>query len=446
MLEKFNAKMKSLMDAIRAKSGATGTLTFEQAEDEIRKLTNTSDADATASNIEKGKTAYANGEKVTGTLSYANEYMRGTGSYDISDGFEIQVVTDYPYMVKENQELNFFASSTDFYPYAPDLGITPEKIVEGNTIFGVEGTASITKKQAYIYFESQNPFSMMVHRESGAPVPWNGILEYSLDGGITWVEWNINTWISAAIIGDAAYRICFRGTGNSEITSGTGHGSSGEYGDFEDGIWEIDGTDVRCYGDIRNILNYMNTENVAPRDGCFRSMFAGCNALTRIPDLMLDTVSGSCYDGMFAYCRNLKSLPEFLGVHAVAGSFRSMFAGCTSIKLSEVQTDEYPTPYRIGDVGNATIAPYMFANTGGTFSGTPTAGTYYLHVSNSIQEANDGEYKGPYVVTPKVDESVLLETANRLIENNINIKKIPTYEVSNEADGITFLIGEEGLV
>jgi hypothetical protein len=59
-----------------------------------------------------------------------------------------------------------------------------------------------------------------------------------------------------------------------------------------------------------------------------------------------------------------------------------MFDGCTSIKLSTTKSDEYQNEYRIPTEGTGTAdtqaCDSMFANTGGTFTGTPEINkTYY---------------------------------------------------------------------
>ena len=51
-------------------------------------------------------------------------------------------------------------------------------------------------------------------------------------------------------------------------------------------------------------------------------------------------------------------------------------------------------------------------------------------------------YNGPYEVTPMVNTTQILPTANLAMRDDINIKEIPYYEVSNSSGGKTATIGD----
>lgn len=53
-------------------------------------------------------------------------------------------------------------------------------------------------------------------------------------------------------------------------------------------------------------------------------------------------------------------------------------------------------------------------------------------------------YDGEYEVTPKTYEEQILPTKNKRMVNNLTVKKIPQYEVSNDS-GYTLIIGDESL-
>ena len=52
------------------------------------------------------------------------------------------------------------------------------------------------------------------------------------------------------------------------------------------------------------------------------------------------------------------------------------------------------------------------------------------------------EYSGPYDITPLFSAQVL-PTAKRLMQQDVTIRKIPQYYVSNDSSGYTQIIGDE---
>ena len=52
-------------------------------------------------------------------------------------------------------------------------------------------------------------------------------------------------------------------------------------------------------------------------------------------------------------------------------------------------------------------------------------------------------YEGAYEITPRVNGPVVLPTKDKRMNDDVTVKKIPQYEVSNEAGGKTFIVGDE---
>ena len=52
-------------------------------------------------------------------------------------------------------------------------------------------------------------------------------------------------------------------------------------------------------------------------------------------------------------------------------------------------------------------------------------------------------YDGKYNVIPKAFEQTTLNTANKLLHENVVISEVPYYETSNNADGVTVYIAKE---
>lgn len=65
-------------------------------------------------------------------------------------------------------------------------------------------------------------------------------------------------------------------------------------------------------------------------------------------------------------------------------------------------------------------------------------GTINVPASTALCDA----YEGEYTVMPSLDNDIVLETKNKHLYQDVEVLKIPQYEVSNEAGGITFIIGE----
>ena len=228
-------------------------------------------------------------------------------------------------------------------------------------------------REAFLTFSSPNAFSI------SAPKNWDGVLEYSTNN-TSWTEWDGSEISSASLNGE--HILYLSGTGNTKIT-----------GDADDSYtWSITGTDIKCSGDIDTILDYATVEDgkrPAITEGCYAYMFQGCTGLTQAPDLPATTLAKYCYASMFQGCTGLTQAPALPATMLVDYCYASMFQGCSKIKLSTTETGEYTQSYRIPTSGDGTTTTNslsnMFAETGGTFTGTPSINTtYYLSNTNTI--------------------------------------------------------------
>ena len=145
------------------------------------------------------------------------------------------------------------------------------------------------------------------------------------------------------------------------------------------GSWKLVGTDIKCIGNIENLLDYAIVESgkhPIMGDYCYKSMFSNCTSLTQAPELPATTLMVSCYD--------------------------HMFSGCTSLKLSSTKTNKYIQKYRIPSSGEGVMAnnalTAMFMHTGGTFTETPQINkTYYLSSDNMIVRETETATLNGYV-------------------------------------------------
>ena len=258
----------------------------------------------------------------------------------------------------------------------------------------------------YLTFSSPSSFTLAV---ADATKHWDGTLEYSTNK-TTWDTWDETTTLSSATSGSDNV-LYLRGTGNTKF---------GYYAeDVDDYIpWVINGTDVRCDGNIETLLDYATVEAgqhpvmaeacfgglflackalITPPElpattlaaGCYDSMFYGCTSLTQVPALPATTLASYCYFYMFYGCPNLTQVPALPATTLAEGCYSNMFYGCIKIKLSSTQTEEYTQEYRIPTTGTGTTATSalnkMFTDTRGTFAGTPVINTtYYLSNTNTV--------------------------------------------------------------
>ena len=226
-------------------------------------------------------------------------------------------------------------------------------------------------------FSSPTSFSMAVHTPR-----WNGTMEYSTDK-VTWI-----TWDGSVINSSASNVIYLRGIGNTYITGMETINSE----DPSFSALAISGTNIKCEGNIENILDYTVVESGQHPTMdmcCFAALFWQCSSLTEAPQLPMTTLSVGCYYGMFAYCTNLTTIPILPATTLTESCYLGMFIGCSNLKFSKTKTGEYSQPYRIPEGGTGATASgaldMMFEGTGGSFTGTPNINTtYYLSASNSI--------------------------------------------------------------
>lgn len=141
-LSKF---LSDVADAIRTKKETTDTIPAKDFDTEILSIEagiNTSDATAAADNIESGYTAYVNGKKINGSITTSTHAIITAGSdATITDtGEALNVDRGYGKKLVLNSEQQL--RSTIPYATLASVGeITADKIVKGETIFGVAGTA-----------------------------------------------------------------------------------------------------------------------------------------------------------------------------------------------------------------------------------------------------------------------------------------------------------------
>ena len=226
----------------------------------------------------------------------------------------------------------------------------------------IVGTWTITQK-AYEKPDYSKQYLTFKIIEDGEIYLNNHELEYSTDGGETWVS--TSSTISV-VNGDV---LMFKGINRdifnlfSDSTAGfeiEGNIMSLIYGDdFIDKI-ELAENDTfsifsvctgltsaenlilpattlkdDCYYSMFYYCTSLVTAPELPAttlaDGCYYSMFEGCTSLVTAPELPATTLASNCYSNMFAGCTSLVTAPELPATTLALGCYAEMFSGCTSL-------------------------------------------------------------------------------------------------------------------
>ena len=193
----------------------------------------------------------------------------------------------------------------------------------------------------YLTFSSPNSFTLAV---GDATKHWDGTLEYSTDTS-TWSTWDGTTTLSSATSGSENI-LYLRGTGNTKI----GYYDEANIGDYIP--WVINGTDVRCNGNIETLLDYATVEagrHPTMAEECFGGLFMGCTAIITPPELPATTLANYCYEDMFQGCTALTQMPALPATTLTNGCYSYMFNGCTSL----TQANALPA---------TTLAAYCYEN------------------------------------------------------------------------------------
>ena len=177
--------------------------------------------------------------------------------------------------------------------------------------------------ESYLTFSSPNIFTLAVNDTTKH---WDGTLEYFASDK-TWTTWNGTNTLSAVPTA-GKYVLYLRGIGNTVIT-GTNHSN-----------WVLTGTDIKCTGNIENLLDYATVETgehptMAPatalKGGCYAYLFSGCTSLIQAPVLPSTTLADYCYSYLFEGCTSLIQAPVLPATMLAKGCYVSMFNGCTSL-------------------------------------------------------------------------------------------------------------------
>ena len=176
--------------------------------------------------------------------------------------------------------------------------------------------------KSYLTFSSPSSFTLKVN---DATKHWDGTLEYltyDINYDKIWATWSGKDTLSS-VDNDGEHVLYLRGTGNTVIT-----GSNSKY------KWVLTGTDIKCIGNIENLLDYATVESgehPTMANSCYGYMFSDCTSLTQAPVLPATTLAERCYDHMFRGCTSLTQAPELPATTLANDCYYGMFYGCIGL-------------------------------------------------------------------------------------------------------------------
>ena len=278
--------LTALADAIRAKTGRTDTMTIDQMTSAVNSISvgeggiDTSEATAFASDILSGKTAYARGSMITGTIETKSAsdltasgktvtvpagYYASSTSKDVNTVEQavpsVSVDSSGVINVTSNQDAGYVSAGTTMasmqlktqsaqtitpgtanktissgiyltgaQTIKGDANLIPENIVSGKTIFGVEGSHACSTPSGTIDITTNGTHDVTNYASANVNVPSSGIdtsdatatADQLLNGAIAY---GVN---GERITGTLSYSPSASG-GNGTIYTATETTASGDY-------------------------------------------------------------------------------------------------------------------------------------------------------------------------------------------------------------------------
>ena len=202
-------------------------------------------------------------------------------------------------------------TGTFICPKALALEYGMDRIPEGWTVKFIDDTVAVAANYLTFTAEEDGSTFGIVNKDNNPDV------QYSLDGGKTWIALAAGDTITLAHKGDKALLRGYNPEGFSKRYD--------KYSSFT-----MTGK-IAASGSVMSLIDNTGETLVVPAAACFCVLFSGCASLTQAPELLATTLTESCYRAMFYGCTSLTQAPELPATTLAGDCYNSMFRCCTSL-------------------------------------------------------------------------------------------------------------------
>lgn len=361
-----------------------------------------SDANVTNMDISYGKVAYANGNRIVGSLTEINSSnsmdFTARDLYRSGDNLLTNVVQPFDAIYRNNSHIYMNIPIANII----DVGnITANKIVNGANIFGVNGTIEELKEQTITVTPTAE---VQVITPTGNN---NGLTSVTIEAVTNNISPNIqpdNIKAGIEILGTV---------GNLELIDTSG-------------FFEVpDGNSVNILQSIKQIpsLDVSTKTNMA-------NAFSNCTGLEGVPQL--DTSNVTSMTGMFRNCRSISTIPN-MNTSKVT-NMKSMFYNCQNLNtIPDLDTSNVTDmSYMFYYTNNLQVIPNLNTSKVNNMNDT----FYYSNIETlpNLDTSNVTNMQGTFAGTkimnyPNLNTTKLYSTNSMFSHSNIT--QIPNFNFSN---------------
>lgn len=314
--------LKDIASSIRNKKGTSDLIPAANFDTEIASIetgVDTSDANAVPDDITMNKTAYVNGEKITGNLPLFPDSRTYTADgYVTNDTENSKIKLSTMNATKQILDSNVnIEMSTDYSDIATVINLTADKVKKDETVLGVTGTYEGDNINDYFNTVTSDAGMSFMNTTIAGCIKKLPPLDTSKSTNMQYMFQDCTELISIPEMN------------TSNVTTMNGMFSGCRKIETIPNIDTSKVTDMyRMFNNCYSLVSIpeMNTQNVTSMG----YMFAYCNNLTSIPEMNTSKVTNM--NNMFYNCYNLAIIP-ILNMNKVT-NLENMFTGCSPTEAS----------------------------------------------------------------------------------------------------------------